>query len=504
MVLTIRTTGVEDFLQGGNAFMKALIMGAPGVGKTRSASFWPKPVFADCEKGRMSLADRSVPYAEIKNTSEMDALLKMLWLECKKPLQQRQFQTLVIDTLDAYQRIVMQERLDAENKAAFSGWQDWGYLDGKMTQFIAKLHQLDMNIVVNLHIKDTQIGDDDAKIAVMGPKLKGDLKDQISAEFDLVGYMGTYYEAHEGERVLRRGIQWWSDPSKPMLKDRSGQLPKWTAVNFTDDDYANLFGHVVSGADKLQESQHVLTLETDEVLGDAAPVAPKTGGPVGNTAITPPASNTKAASAPPAGAAVQPVQPTPVVRSSIPPAAKRPPAAAPATPAPVGAVAEAAAPAVVPATPEPSPAPTPPVTAAPAPEVATAPAQESVADVAPVAEPVATAPVAADVPAVTLEQAVENVQAGIGGEVITPTAPVEAPPTEVASAPDPVAQAVDAVFCGTAWPDGSGPGQVTGCGQQIVTTKQGGTENPDVVEIAQLRTRTNLCEACFAAHRASK
>lgn len=33
--------------------------------------FWPRPIFADCEGGRGSLADRNVPYAEIKNSQDM-------------------------------------------------------------------------------------------------------------------------------------------------------------------------------------------------------------------------------------------------------------------------------------------------------------------------------------------------------------------------------------------------------------------------------------------------
>jgi len=42
--LIIRTTGVEEFLDAaGEAHVKALILGAPSAGKTRSASFWPKP-----------------------------------------------------------------------------------------------------------------------------------------------------------------------------------------------------------------------------------------------------------------------------------------------------------------------------------------------------------------------------------------------------------------------------------------------------------------------------
>src|SRR4051812_6914157 len=132
--LIIRSTGVQEYLDAsGEAHVKALILGAPSAGKTRSASFLPKPIFSDCEKGRMSIADRGVPYAEVNPRADMDALLRRVEVECKKPPGQRAWQTFVLDTIDSYQRIVTQERLRSERKEALSGFADWGYLDSQMT-----------------------------------------------------------------------------------------------------------------------------------------------------------------------------------------------------------------------------------------------------------------------------------------------------------------------------------------------------------------------------------
>ena len=60
----------EDYLDG-SANIKMLVIGSPGSGKTRSASFWPKPIYADIEAGRGSLRDRRIPYVEIKNSQQM-------------------------------------------------------------------------------------------------------------------------------------------------------------------------------------------------------------------------------------------------------------------------------------------------------------------------------------------------------------------------------------------------------------------------------------------------
>ncbi len=218
MTLIIKTTGWEDYLGDSGAYIKALIMGPPGAGKTRSASFWPAPIFADCEKGRMSISDRAVPYAEIRTGQQMDELMEMLKKECAKGAQRR-YQTLVIDTIDSLQRIWIHERLVSEKKEALSGWGDWGHLDGKATQLLEKVLNLPMNVVVNLHVKETteDIEGSESKLIIKQPKLKGDLRDQIAAEFDLVGYMDTDWEAVNGKRALVRSIKWTPEPRHPIL-----------------------------------------------------------------------------------------------------------------------------------------------------------------------------------------------------------------------------------------------------------------------------------------------
>lgn len=508
MTLIIRTTGIEDYLDGGEANIKALILGPPSAGKTRSASYWPLPIFADCEKGRMAIADRKMPYAQITSSADMDALLKMLALECKKPVAQRKYKTLVIDTVDSFQRIVIAERLEAEKKEALSGWGDWGYLDGKMTQLVAKLQALPMNIVVNVHVKDSDLGDDDSKLRVTGVKLKGDFKDQIAAEFDLVGLMGTYWEAENGERVLKRGVQWWPDPSHPILKDRSGQLPRWTPVTFSDDDYVNLFSTLISHLDNLGESEVLEELQTDPQVTHE-PVKPQAGGPVAGAPLQPAATPRKAAAAPAKTAPPAKAAPPPPAKAAEPPKAESAKITEAVlgdkgTPTDVGTQPVKAAP--------------PP--AAPKPEIggAETPPQPTPT---PVAEPEAEQPTEAAEPAAEAPaeepMSPEAVAEALGAEVVSdPPAAEEpasdAPATDEAGQQDgtggqgqaevPTDDGSGPLVCGSAalppdeQPEGFVP--VQGCGKTLDDEA-----NPDLVEIAVLKTRTNLCNACFAAWRAS-
>ena len=283
MSLIIKTTGFDDYLdRSGGAWLKLLIMGTPDTGKTRSASFWPKPIFADCEDGRMSIADRAVPYARIRSTADMTALLGELRKDAALPREKRKYLTLVIDTGDAFQRIIISERLLSEKKESLSGWADWGYLDAKMGMFIEAILNLPINIIFNLHVKEEVIGgdNDETKTRVYRPRLKGDIKDSILQEFDLIGQMETSYKAEKGERVRVRHIRWHNEPNYPALKDRSGRLPRFTDVDFSTEDYSRVFNAITGGVDDLPTTTQV---DEIEVVEDATPppAAPDAvGGPL--------------------------------------------------------------------------------------------------------------------------------------------------------------------------------------------------------------------------------
>jgi hypothetical protein len=443
MTLIIKTTGFDDYLGTEGAFVKALVMGPPGSGKTRSASFWPRPIFADCDDGRMSIADRGVAYGEVKTSADMDSLLDQLAMECRKPVADRRWQTFVVDTLDFYQRKLIAERLKAEQKASLSGWQDWGYLDAKMTQFVERLQNLPMNLVVNLHVKDVSDKDGEDDVTYVAPKLKGDIKDQIAAEFDLVGYMRTSWAAVDGERTLVRSIQWVPEPKFPILKDRSGRLPKYTKVDFTEDDYTRIYNAIVGDhMEAMPETTVVQELQTSNDEPAAPAPADVKGGPVVTDGEVKPKKAAKKA------------------------AAKK------ATSPSVEVTAEGDA--------KPAPtARTQPVEPTPEPEPE-----------APAAEEAGSAPT--DV--VTQEEAVETVAETLGGEVISDEQPAdEAPEPEPTPEPQERAQPLTAkeAVCGDQPPKMVGEREpVEGCGKPLADQTK--------FDLSSLKTGTWLCDSCYA------
>lgn len=254
MPLQIEKVGLEQYAPGGNARVQMLLIGGPGAGKTRTASFWPKPIYADCERGMASVADRGVHRAPITSSRDMLDLLAHLKLECTKPPNKRNYETLVIDTLDAYQRIVQDEWVQRERAPSFTGGEAWGYLDGKMQILMRRALNLDMNVVMLVHFEEKSLwGEDEVKTVI---QMQGKMKNQAFNDFDLVGWLGTYWEANdEGERVKKRGITFEATPSKDFLKDRFHVMPDWVPINFTEADYTQLLDAVLSKIDDFEDTE---------------------------------------------------------------------------------------------------------------------------------------------------------------------------------------------------------------------------------------------------------
>src|SRR5262245_4846579 len=107
MLEGIKVTGAAEF----GHWIKALIAGPAGSGKTLISSTFPDPFYASCEGGLMSIADRAIPYWEIKDTKKLMKLSGALRQppEVREELFGRPVNTIVIDTIDEVQRVLIRE-----------------------------------------------------------------------------------------------------------------------------------------------------------------------------------------------------------------------------------------------------------------------------------------------------------------------------------------------------------------------------------------------------------
>lgn len=251
MTLTIKRTGARDYGQ----YVKALICGDPGAGKTLISSTFPNPLFASAEGGLMSLAKRNIPYVEIKQS---DDLLKVKYALDQDALVRRQtfgfpVDTVVIDTIDEVQRILIRERL-TENKKEAMQLGDWGWLGEQMQALIRGFRNLDLNVVMTCHLKESQ--DSESGRVWFEPGLQGAIGKQISAYVDLAlllrSHTTTQVVNDKAEKVFVRTLVTRPDTAHSWIKDRSGSLPAEIEVNFTDD-YARIAELIYGDVDELPE-----------------------------------------------------------------------------------------------------------------------------------------------------------------------------------------------------------------------------------------------------------
>lgn len=500
MGIIVQTAGIEHYLDGGQGRLKFLLVSNAGEGKTRFSSFAPKPIYADCEDGMLSVVDRRVPFASVKSEQDMKDFLTLLESECKKPRDQRRWETVVIDTIDTYERSVIQQYLRRKNRPEMDGWEDWGYLSSVMTNLISRLALLDMNVIVLAHTKQVkrkgQVPEDQVIL-----RLKGDLGQQLPNDFDFVGMIETDFVPGAEGREIRRVIRWESTPAASWLKFR-GTGVKTTPLDFAETDYAAIRDAIVAGAGGLQPSENVEVVESQETA--AEPVAPTPGVALPVSKAATPRTAPPAPPAPPQRPTAPPPPPPPTARP-VPPT---PPVVAPVPPAPKPDLTEGG------------------------PSLSMEQAAENVAAVFPgstvigdsQAAEIAAAAHAADVGL----EAPAPAETPVTTPVAEPTPPADPEaqqtdndtPAEQAEAPaEPTAEATEAeapavipddgthVFhCGEPRFTGGTPkGTVPGCGKELTVTLEAARivdvepkpEQAQFVEMAGLRERAVLCNSCF-------
>jgi hypothetical protein len=474
MSLIIKQTGLAEYLEGGSEKIKVLIAGTPGAGKTRLASFSPKPIYADCEGGLMSVADRNVPYGRIKSEQDMNAFLDILRQEAMRPVAQRRWETVVVDTLDKYQRTVIAGYLKRKRKTEMSGWEDWGYLDAAMNHLISTLMELPFNIIVLAHVKETKIGQGDTQRSVLALDLKGAQRDSLPGDFDFVGLLENEFEAStpaDGPgRRIKRVIQWEARPNVDWLKARGGGLYT-TVASFDTAGYEAIRDGIKAQMANMIEGEVIQEVQTapedQEPVGHEQPMPPQAGGPV-STGL-----------ARPRGGAQAPGQAT---LPAGPPAAAQPPR--PVTPPP------------------PAKRPEPPKEPEPESDQTM---EEGVAVVTEVLQ------------GKVIEDSAGLANAAVDSEpearMSEPTTAADEPVGDPVE-PEPEAQADEGevtVICGSPRRPDATPAEGVGCGESLTVTLKDGRvvgaqdgQQPGIIDIAALKYRAWLHNACFNKARTAQ
>lgn len=261
MSLTIHRTGASDY---GN-HVKALVSGAPGSGKTRFSSTFKNPLFASAEGGLMSIADRNIPYVEIKHSADLLNIKNILDQDAADREKQLGFpvDTIVIDTIDEIQRIFIAERLADQRKEALT-LPDWGWLSEKMQNVVRGFRNLPLNVVFTCHVKE--VNDSESGGVWHKPALQGGIADQIAGYVDLSFLIQTSIVTeivdNQTTQVEKRILITKPSRAYPFLKDRSGKLSGEIPITF-DGDYDRIYDTIFGDLSGLKENA-VVEIQTPE------------------------------------------------------------------------------------------------------------------------------------------------------------------------------------------------------------------------------------------------
>lgn len=458
MALQVRRAGAADY----GRWAKALVVGDPGSGKTRSGSTWPDPLYANIEGGMMSVTDRQPPVLDVTSSHELTELLRTLEQNpgVREKILGVPTQTVIIDTIDQMARILIEERLTDQRKEVFA-IQDWGWLGDQLRGIVRGFRNLDMHVIFNCHIKSQE--DSETGRIIYKPAIQGAMGDEIAGYVDLALFLTarprTTVVNGQNVRELSRVMQTFPDAQHPWVKDRSGKLPMEFPINL-DDDYARIEALIFAE----------IPAEGAAVKGDpaAAPTPPAPPAAPAQATTKKAAATTKKAAAPAPAADKPAAAPAPAPEAAAspsgeettPPEGGQNPDEAPAAEAPAEAPVETEKPAEAPPVEQPEPE---------------APQAEAPAETAPAPE---------------AEAAVED------GSQAPAEATAEAPAEETVSSPETDSQSQPEAPAPPA-EDGKPAWKTCGnCGGEV--------ENKDQADLSFIRFRKHLCRSCFADAKKAK
>lgn len=197
-----------------STFVKILVYGQAGAGKTSLISSLPDPVVLSAEGGLLSLSGFSIPFVEITSMAELKDAYE--WLTSSD--EAKDFKSVAIDSISEIAEVV----LSAEKKATKDPRQAYGALQEQMGDIIRGFRDIpNCHVYMSAKVEKTQ---DEMGRILYGPSMPGNkLGQMLPYFFDEV--LALRVEKDE-EGIPQRALMTDSD-GLWQAKDRSGRLDAW-------------------------------------------------------------------------------------------------------------------------------------------------------------------------------------------------------------------------------------------------------------------------------------
>lgn len=217
---------------------KTLIYGLSGAGKTTLASNIKNSLILDVEGGAEFMDAPRVPKKSLQTYEQFCRVLADLWNQADKGKEGRQFDNIIIDSVDWLVRLIVEKAagIDSKNLTETLNKSNGGYGNGKqvlenhirswLIPTLNKLIAKGYGITFVAHAKQTQLLDGDGnKIETIAPKIDENTMNVFVEWVDFVYYLKN----SGGERTLLL-----ESDGVALAKNRTG---KHGYVSLSDEDF---------------------------------------------------------------------------------------------------------------------------------------------------------------------------------------------------------------------------------------------------------------------------
>lgn len=207
-IMLKRTSAVEP------AFVKVLVYGASGAGKTTLIPSLPEPIVLSAEAGLLSIRGSNIPYIEI---ATMDDLREAYaWLRDSE--EASMYQSVVIDSISEIAEVMLsaEKKINKDPRAAYGSMQE------QIADLIRAFRDLSgRHVYMSAKVERAQ---DDQGRLLYNPSMPGNKTGQaLPYWFDLVFALRAERDA---DGNITRMLQTDTD-GVWNAKDRSGKLDMW-------------------------------------------------------------------------------------------------------------------------------------------------------------------------------------------------------------------------------------------------------------------------------------
>lgn len=212
-------------------FVKVLLYGKNGKGKTRTGAKAPKVILLDCnEKGTKSI--RAYPGVEVFPAKTWEDIVWFYWYLRSK---EHDRQTVVIDTITGMQGICMKQVLkeaedrDPNKDPAMASMRDYGKVNQLMREILLNFRNLPMHVV--FIAQERSFDNEETGETEKVPDLSPGSRSMATACVDFIGHIRSKEVRSVNKKTKKETKAWRTimliGPHETYLtKDRSGVLPR--------------------------------------------------------------------------------------------------------------------------------------------------------------------------------------------------------------------------------------------------------------------------------------